>query len=211
MGVRSWYDAHVLPRLIAKGCNSGELTQLRNQVVPMARGAVFELGCGGGFNQQFYDPAQITSFAGIDPNASLLEAARGSAKASGLDADIRAGVGENIPFADSAFDTVVCTYTLCSVDDQAQVLAELRRVLKPGGRLIYLEHGRAPDAGVVRWQRRIEPVWKTIAGNCHLTREIGAAIRASGFEVEPVGQEYFAKAPRWAGWMEWGTARRAGA
>ena len=211
MGVRSWYDAHVLPRVIAMGCGSDDVAQLRREVVPLARGAVFELGCGGGFNQQLYDPAQITSFAGIDPNATLLEAARARVQATGLPADIRSGAGENIPFADGTFDTVVCTYTLCSVGDQARVLAELRRVLKPSGRLLYLEHGRAPDAGVVRWQRRIEPVWKNLAGNCHLTREIGGAIRGAGFEVEPIGQEYFAKAPRWAGWMEWGAARRAGA
>ena len=211
MGIGAWYDAHVLPRVIAMGCSSDDVAQLRREVVPLARGAVFELGCGGGYNQQLYDPAQITSFAGIDPNATLLETARARVQATGLPADIRSGVGENIPFADGTFDTVVCTYTLCSVDDQARVLAELRRVLKPGGRLLYLEHGRAPDAGVVRWQRRIEPVWKNLAGNCHLTREIGAAIRGAGFEVEPIGQEYFAKAPRWAGWMEWGTARRAGA
>ncbi|MEN7536376.1 class I SAM-dependent methyltransferase [Aurantiacibacter flavus] len=211
MGLGAWYDAQVLPRVIAMACGSDDVAQLRREVVPLARGAVFELGCGGGFNQQLYDPAQVTSFAGIDPNANLLEAARGRAQAHGLSADIRAGVGEDIAFADGAFDAVVCTYTLCSVGDQARVLAELRRILKPGGRLIYLEHGRAPDPEVARWQRRIEPVWKRLAGNCHLTREIGAAIRTAGFEVGPVGQDYFAKAPRWAGWMEWGTARRAGA
>ena len=211
MGFGAWYDTHVLPRIIATGCGNEDVARLRREVVPLACGAVFELGCGGGFNQQLYDPDNITSFAGIDPNASLLDAARSRAGASGLRADIRGGVGENIPFADGAFDTVVCTYTLCSVTDQARVLSELRRVLKPGGRLIYLEHGRAPDPDVARWQRRIEPVWKRLAGNCHLTREIGAALRAAGFEVEPIGQEYFAKAPRWAGWMEWGTARRAGA
>ena len=211
MGVKSWYDAHVLPRVIAMGCASDEVAQLRRQVVPLARGAVFELGCGGGFNQQLYDPAGISRFAGIDPNARLLDAARARAQASGLSADLRSGVGEDIPFADGTFDAVVCTYTLCSVSDQARVLAELRRVLKPGGRLLYLEHGRAPDPGVARWQRRIEPLWKNLAGNCHLTREIGAAIRGAGFEVEPLGQEYFSGAPRWAGWMEWGMGRRAGA
>ena len=211
MGFRNWYDETVVPRIVSLGCGSEDVAELRGAVVPLARGAVFELGCGGGFNQSLYDKSQVTSFAGIDPSARLLDDARERAAKKGWDADIREGRGEAIPFGDGAFDTVVCTYTLCSVDDPAQVLAEMRRVLKPGGRLLFLEHGRAPDPGPAKWQRRIEPVWKHIAGNCHLTREIGPAIRRAGFEVDPIGQRYFEKAPKWAGWMEWGVARRAGA
>ncbi len=119
-------------------------------------------------------------------------------------------MGENIPFRDATFDTVVCTFTLCSVDDPAQVMSEMRRILRPGGRLLFLEHGRAPDADVARWQDRIEPVWKRMAGNCHLTRPIGAALRGAGFEVEPLGQGYLPKAPKFAAWNEWGIARKAG-
>lgn len=210
MGFAKWYDNVILPRVISLGCGSQDVDELRRQVVPLARGAVFELGCGGGFNQQHYDAGAVTSFSGIDPNGSLLDAARGRARERGWDADIREGVGEAIPFGDGSFDTVVCTYTLCSVQDPEKVLAEMRRVLKPRGRLLFLEHGKAPDPGPARWQRRIEPVWKHLAGNCHLTRDIGGSIRKSGFEIEPIGQSYFDKAPRWAGWMEWGVARRAG-
>ena len=210
MGLGQWWDENILPKIVAAGCGTEEVSELRRSVVPLASGAVFEMGCGGGYNQQLYDPALVTSFAGIDPNGALLDAARERAAANGWQADLREGKGEAIPFGDAAFDTVVCTYTLCSVDDPARVLAEMRRVLKPGGRLLYLEHGRAPDAGLVKWQRRIEPVWRKIAGNCHLTREIGAAIGRAGFVVEPVGQGYFEQAPKWAGWMEWGVARRTG-
>ena len=206
-----WYDETVLPKVVSLGCGSEDVDELRAEVVPLAKGAVFELGCGGGFNQRHYDAAAVTSFSGIDPNASLLEAARQRARDKGWEADIREGNGEDIPFHDGAFDTVVCTYTLCSVDDPARVLAEMRRVLKPGGRMLFLEHGKAPDPGPAKWQRRIEPVWKHLAGNCHLTREIGHSIRKAGFEIEPIGRRYFEKAPKWAGWMEWGVARRAGA
>ncbi|MEC7889877.1 MAG: class I SAM-dependent methyltransferase, partial [Pseudomonadota bacterium] len=122
---------------------------------------------------------------------------------------IRQGVGEDIPFPDGSFDTVVCTYTLCSVDDPTSVLSELRRILAQNGRLLFLEHGRAPDAAVARWQELIEPVWKPLAGGCHLTRPIGSALRAAGFAVEPLGQAYLKKAPKVMGWMEWGVARKA--
>ncbi|MCB2066495.1 MAG: class I SAM-dependent methyltransferase [Erythrobacter sp.] len=210
MGLRNWYDATVLPRIIRLGCSSPEIAELRRQVVPLARGAVLEMGCGGGFNQPLYDSAQVTSMAGIDPNGALLAAAREKAAERGWQVDLREGVGEAIPFPDESFDTVVCTYTLCSVDDTARVLAEMRRVLKPGGRLLYLEHGKAPDPGPQRWQRRIEPVWKRMMGNCHLAREVGGAIARAGFTLKPVGQEYFKGAPRWAGWMEWGVAVKAG-
>lgn len=210
MGLRHWYDETILPKIVGAGCGSDEVTELRRHVVPLARGAVFELGCGGGYNQQLYDTAAVTSFAGLDPNGALLDAARARAAEKGWAADIRQGVGEAIPFADASFDTVVCTYTLCSVDDPKRVLAEMRRVLKPGGTLIYLEHGRAPDPALQKWQRRIEPVWRKLMGNCHLTRPIGEAIAPAGFTVQPKGQEYFAGMPKWAGWMEWGVAVKTG-
>ncbi len=210
MGLAGWYDETVLPRLISLGCGCPAISALRGEVVPLASGRVLEIGCGGGFNQSWYDRDRVTGFAGIDPNALLLEKSRQQARAKGWEAEVREGRGEAIPFADGSFDSVVCTFTLCSVEDQAQVVREMRRVLRPGGRLIYLEHGRAPDPGPARWQRRIEPVWRRLAGNCHLTREVGGAFLRAGLEVEPLGQAYFKQAPRWAGWMEWGTARRPG-
>lgn len=211
MGLKSWYDAHLMPRLITYACGQPEIEDRRRMVVPLARGHVFELGCGGGLNQKLYDTEQVTAFSGIDPHGKLLDGARAEAERKGWAVDLRQGVGEAIPFQDSSFDTVVCTYTLCSVDDQAKVLSEMRRILRPGGRLLFLEHGRSPDAGVAKWQERIEPVWKPMAGGCHLTRPIGPALRGAGFAVEPLGQAYLPKAPKVMGWMEWGVARKEGA
>lgn len=210
MGLRSLYDAHIMPRLVTCACSQGGILKRRSQVVPLASGKVFELGCGGGINQQFYDKQKITQFCGIDPNDKLLEGAREAAQANGWEVDIKQGVGEDIPFADGTFDSVVCTYTLCSVDDPAQVMREMRRILKPGGRVLFLEHGRAPDRSVAMWQDRIEPIWKPMAGGCHLTRPISSALRGAGFDVEPLGQNYLAKTPKPMGWMEWGIARKAG-
>lgn len=204
MGFKGFWDQHMVPRLIRTCCGTDAISALRAEVVPLARGAVFEIGCGGGFNQQFYDKDAVSAFAGIDPSDKLLEFARAAAAKKGWAADIRAGVGEAIPFSSESFDTVVCTYTLCSVADPQRVLSEMRRILRPGGKFLFLEHGRAPDADVQRWQDRIEPLWKPIAGGCHLTRPITAAVRHAGFAVEPIGQGYLPKSPRWAAWMEWG-------
>lgn len=210
MGMSDWYDAHIMPRLIRCACGTGQVMKRRAAIVPLAEGDVFELGCGGGINQEFYNRDAVTSYAGIDPHEDLLEDANKAARAKGWPADIRQGVGEDIPFPSGFFDTVVCTFTLCSVDQPDRVLSEMRRILKPGGRALFLEHGRAPDADVAVWQDRIEPVWKRLAGGCHLTRPIGSAFRGAGFEVEPLGQGYLPKAPKFAMWNEWGAARKPG-
>lgn len=205
----SWWERHGVPRLIKCACSQGQIMKVRSKVVPQARGDVLELGCGGGINMEFYDPARITSFTGLDPSPELLAMSRAAAQARGMDADIQGGVGEAMPFESGRFDTVVTTFTLCSVADQAAVLAEIRRVLKPGGTALFLEHGAAPDAGVAKWQRRIEPIWKRIGGNCHLTRPISDAYEAAGFAVDRQAAAYIPKTPRPFGWYEYGAARAA--
>ena len=206
MKLAEWYEDKIVPRFLKCACSSPAIMNLREKVVPLASGAVFEIGCGGGINQQLYDASKISSYAGLDPSEKGLEFARAEAARHGWQADIRQGFGEAIPFADNSFDTVVCTFTLCSVESQARTLSELRRILKPGGRLLYAEHGGAPDPGVRKWQGRIEPLWKRLAGGCHLTRPVTSAICAGGFETHEAGERYAPKTPRWVGWMEWGEA-----
>jgi ubiquinone/menaquinone biosynthesis C-methylase UbiE len=203
----NWWDRHIVPRLIKCACSQGQIMKVRSKVVPLAAGDVLELGCGGGINMEFYNPARVTRLAGIDPSPKLLDMTRAAAAARGINADIRGGVGEAMPFADASFDTVVTTFTLCSVDDAAAVLGEIRRVLRPGGTALFLEHGAAPDSDVAKWQRRIEPVWKRIGGNCHLTRPISDAYARAGFDVEKLGESYMPKSPRPMAWVEYGMAR----
>ncbi len=211
MGLGHWYNEKVVPRLIRCACSSPAIMKVRDKVVPLASGDVFEIGCGGGINQAFYDPARIASYSGMDPSEKGLEFARAAASAAGRAGDIRQGVGEVIPFADASFDCVVCTFTLCSVEDAAQTLREMHRILKPGGRLLFAEHGRAPDAGVAKWQDRIEPVWKRLVGGCHLTRPVSSSVGGNApFAVNQIGARYAPKTPRWAGWIEWGEAVKAG-
>lgn len=210
MGFANWYDEHVVPRFIKCACSSPAIMHLREKVVPLASGAVFEIGCGGGINQRLYDRSRVLSYSGLDPSGKGLGFARNEASKFGLNADIRQGFGEEIPFASESFDTVVCTFTLCSVESQEQTLRELRRILKVGGTLLYAEHGGAPDAAVRKWQGRIEPLWKRLAGGCHLTRPVTRAIAAAGFETHEFGERYAPKTPHWVGWMEWGQAVKSG-
>jgi ubiquinone/menaquinone biosynthesis C-methylase UbiE len=203
----SWWERNMVPRLIGCACAQPQIMKARSRIVPQAEGDVLELGCGGGINMAFYDPSRIKSFAGVDPSPALLDRSREAAQAMGIAADIRGGVGEAIPFAGESFDTVLVTFTLCSVDDQMQVLSEMRRVLRPGGKVLFLEHGRAPDDAVQKWQRRIEPIWKRIGGNCHLTRAISGAYEAAGFRIAEGDKNYMPKTPRPFGWIEWGEAR----
>lgn len=205
----SFYDRVLLPRLLKCACSGPPIMRQRAKVVPRASGRVLELGIGLGLNLGFYDPAKVSSVTGVDPAAELRAAALAAPRDPRLAVDVQDGTAEALPFEDNSFDSVVCTFTLCSVCTPGAALAEARRVLKPTGRFLFCEHGLAPDPGVAKWQRRIEPIWKHIAGGCHLTRPVGAAVTASGFVLEEADSMYVPKTPRFAGWNEWGMARVA--
>ncbi|MEO1044382.1 MAG: class I SAM-dependent methyltransferase [Pseudomonadota bacterium] len=203
----NFWDRHVVPRLICFACGQPQIMKRRSQIVPLARGKVLEFGAGGGINAQFYDGDKIDHITGIDPSPQLLDRARANVAAAQIPMDLVGGIAEALPFADNSFDTVLITFTLCSVQDQAQALKEARRVLRPDGQLLFLEHGAAPDPGVHLWQRRVEPIWKRMAGGCHLTRPIADAVRQAGFAVDNPTGEYMPKTPRILGWVESGVAR----
>ncbi|GIX20199.1 MAG: S-adenosylmethionine-dependent methyltransferase [Erythrobacter sp.] len=211
MGLKDWYEARIMPRLITCACSQPQVMKRRAEVVPRAPAAMsLSWAAGAGSTRLSMIRRRSPPMPGSTrtPACSMARAQQHSAR--GWAADIREGRGEAIPFADASFDCVVCTFTLCSVEDPAQVMRELRRILRPGGEVLFLEHGRAPDAGVRRWQERIEPLWKRLAGGCHLTRPIASALAHAGFVVERLEEGYTPKAPRIAGWMEWGVARKAG-
>jgi len=205
----SFYDRVILPRLLTCACSSSPIMRQRAKIVPRASGRVLELGIGMGLNLSYYDPEKVSSVTGVDPAPELRAAALAAPRDPRLAIKVEDGTAEALPFDDASFDSVVCTFTLCSVHTPPAALAEARRVLKPGGRLFYCEHGLAPDAGVAKWQRRIEPVWKRIAGGCHLTRPISTAIAAAGFALGPVESMYVPKTPKIAAWNEWGEATPA--
>lgn len=205
----NFYDRFILPKLLTCACSSPPMMRQRSKIVPQAKGRVLELGIGMGLNLAFYDTSQVQAVVGVDPAAELRALALAAPRPDHLAVEVGDGTAEALPFEDKSFDTVVCTFTLCSVHTPAAALAEARRVLKPGGSFLFCEHGLAPDPGIAKWQRRVEPVWKRIAGGCHLTRPISSAITGAGFKLDWVESMYVPHTPRIAGWNEWGAAHAA--
>ncbi|BCD86508.1 phospholipid methyltransferase [Pseudomonas solani] len=201
-----FYDRHVLPRLIDYACGMGEVMKTRSKIVPQAEGRVLEIGIGTGLNLGFYDPAKVQVVIGVDPAAQMQALARQRADAITIPVEtIALELGE-IQASDASFDSIVCTFTLCTIPDAPAALKEMRRVLKPGGRLLFAEHGLAPDAPVVRWQHRLTPLWKPFAGGCHLNRDIPRLIEAGGFAIRELHTGYL-QGPRpmtfvYRGWAD---------
>ncbi|WP_271104956.1 class I SAM-dependent methyltransferase [Pseudomonas tohonis] len=201
-----FYDRHVLPRLIDYACGMGEVMKTRSKIVPRAEGRVLEIGIGTGLNLGFYDPARVQVVIGVDPAAQMQALARQRAAAIAIPVEtIALELGE-IQAGDASFDSIVCTFTLCTIPDAAAALKEMRRVLRPGGRLLFAEHGLAPDAPVVRWQHRLTPLWKPLAGGCHLNRDIPRLIEAGGFAIRELHTGYL-QGPRpmtfvYRGWAD---------
>jgi len=200
----SWYDAHVLPHLLDFACGLPMISRQRELVVPRAEGRVLEIGIGTGLNLRHYDQSKVTSLVGVDPAEEMHALAQRRSRAAGLPVEVAQISAEELPLASGSFDCVVCTYTLCSIPDPGSALAEMRRVLRPQGRLLFAEHGLAPDERVARWQTTLEPTWRKIAGGCHLTRAVPRLLREAGFQVTL--QEGYVGWPRSLAYNYWGEA-----
>jgi ubiquinone/menaquinone biosynthesis C-methylase UbiE len=181
------------------------LAAYRERVVSGAVGRILEIGIGSGFNLRYYS-GQAEHVIGIDPSAKLLTMAADADRRSGLSVELVKGSAETIPLRDNTVDTVLTTWTLCTIPDISRALSEMRRVLKPDGHLLFVEHGRSPDDRVWRWQDRLNPIWKRIAGGCRLNRDISRLIEVGGFRIERIDTGYM-KGPRPMTFMYEGYAR----
>jgi ubiquinone/menaquinone biosynthesis C-methylase UbiE len=175
-----FYAKYVLPRIIDVAMRNEETTRLRAAWIPQAHGEVLEVGIGSGLNLPFYS-SDVRRVYGVDPSVELQRMARKRAMAEPIEVEfLSQSAEEQLPFANESIDTVVITWTLCSVPNASKALQQMKRVLKARGRLIFLEHGRAPDPGIAIWQDRFTPLWKRIGDGCHLNRKIDDVITAAG-------------------------------
>jgi len=200
------YERYILPHLIDFACGMGEVMQARAALVPQAHGRVLEIGIGSGLNLAFYDAQKVSAIVGVDPSAAMQKLARKRSARIAIPVEMIALELGQIQAADASFDSIVCTFTLCSITDAVAALKDMRRVLKPAGRLLFCEHGLAPDAAVAHWQRRLTPYWKPLAGGCHLDRDIPALLAAGGFHVQQLQTGYL-KGPKpmtyvYSGWAD---------
>lgn len=203
------WEKYVVPPLVSCACSTKPIMKQREEVVPRAYGKVLEIGCGSGTNFDFYRHEEVDRLYALDPSEGMIKRARKKAETLGWGNRIEfmETGADAVELDDASIDTVVITFVLCTIPDWEASLREARRVLKPDGQVLFSEHGLAPDEGVAKWQRRIEPVWKPLAGGCHLTRDTGQMLTSAGFALEGMETMYLPSTPRIAGFVSWGAAR----
>lgn len=202
----SFYEDRILPHAINLACGSKPVLKQREKVVPHAQGRILEVGMGSGINIPYYDIDKVEMVWGLEPSEGMRRKARTRVEAAPFELQWLDLPGEEIPLEDNSADTVVLTYTLCTIPDWRAALSQMRRVLKPGGKLLFSEHGKAPDEAVRKWQNRINPFWGKIAGGCHLNRDIPRLLTEGQFKIEKLESMYVPSTPKFAGFTYWGSA-----
>jgi len=201
------YQKYILPRAIDMVCSHGSVANQRERVVPQAIGKVLEIGIGSGLNISYYNPEKVSELTGIDPAAELWERRDTAVDRMPFPVNYIQARAEDLPFEDAVFDTVLSTFTMCTVKDPFRALAEMKRVMKPDGILLFCEHGIAPDRRVRMIQNSINPIWKPVAGGCNLNRDIPALIRESGFVFVEINAMYSTRNVRIASYNYCGKAK----
>ncbi len=202
----SLYDKYVLPKFLNCACGSNPVAWQRQKVVPLVEGKVLEIGIGSGLNLPFYDKSKIDELWGLDPSEGLSDMAKKVADSENIEVNFISSGAEEIPLPDKYFDSVLITYTMCTIPEVARANREIKRVLKTGGKLIFCEHGEAPDENIRKWQKRINPFWGKLAGGCNIDRKIPTLIQNSGFEIVELEEMYLPKTPKIVGYNYWGYA-----
>ncbi|WP_372764147.1 class I SAM-dependent methyltransferase [Litorivivens sp.] len=202
----SFYEQHILPHVIDLACGDKVIMDERSSLLGAAEGRVLEVGMGSGLNLRYYNPDKVDFVWGLEPSEGMRKKARKNLARSPVQVEWLGLPGEEIPLDNHSADTVVLTFTLCTIPDWQAALKQMHRVLKPGGRLLFCEHGAAPDESVARWQDRINPVWKKVAGGCHLNRRIPELLAQGGFTIGDLQMDYLPKTPRIAGFRYKGYA-----
>lgn len=203
----NFYDEHILPKVIDKACSSSSAQEKRRQLIPFAQGRVLEIGMGSALNLPFYNPNNVELIWGLEPSSKMRDLAKENINKSPINVKWLEFDEDEIQLENNSIDTAVLTYTLCTIPNWKEALKQIHRVLKPSGKLIFSEHGAAPDANVLKWQRRLTPVWKKISGGCHLNRPIHQYLDDSGFRMEYLKSEYTEGSPKILGFIYSGIAK----
>ena len=203
-----FYNKYILPKFLNCACGTKPINFQRDKIVPLAKGIVLDVGIGSGLNIPFYNKSKIGHLYGLDPSDELLKIAKSIAEKHELEIEFLECGAEAIPLPDNSIDTVLITYTMCTIPDVELSNLEIMRVLKPEGQLLFCEHGLAPDKNIVKWQRRINPIWNKIAGGCNLNRDIPKLITSSGFKILDMEEMYLPSTPKFAGYNYWGVAKK---
>jgi ubiquinone/menaquinone biosynthesis C-methylase UbiE len=206
--IKSWYEKFFLPKLCNKCCSTKPINYQRNKVVPLAKGVVLEIGMGSGLNIPFYNKNNIKKIIGLDPSQELNFLAKKIAKENNIGIDFIMSGAEEIPLPNDYVDTILITYTLCTIPDLDKSMNEMKRVLKSEGKFIFCEHGIAPDQNIIKWQGRINPIWKAIMGGCNINRNIPKIISDSGFDIIDINKMYLPSTPKIVGYNYWGVAQK---
>ena len=204
----SFYNKYILPKVLNCACASKPINYQRDKIVPLAEGVVLDIGIGSGLNIPFYNKTKIKQLYGLDPSKELLDIAKSVAKKENLEIEFLECGAESIPLPGKSIDTVLITYTMCTIPDVALSNSEIIRVLKDDGKLLFCEHGLAPDKNIAKWQKRINPLWSKIAGGCNLNRDIPNLISSSGFKISNMEEMYLPSTPKFAGYNYWGVAKK---
>lgn len=199
------YSRYILPQVVHFTCGLKPNMRQREKIVPRARGCVLEVGVGSGLNLPYYDATSVTKIWGLDPSPEMIRMAARRARSLGFEVEFISSPAGEIPLEDQSVDTVLVTYTLCTIPEPTPALREMARVLRPGGELLFCEHGLAPELSVQRWQHRLNPIWRRFGGGCNLNRPIPALLEAGGFGIKDLETLYL---PGWrpASFNYWGSA-----
>jgi len=206
--ILSLYNKYILPKVLNCTCGSKPINYQRAKIVPLAEGVVLDIGIGSGLNIPFYNKSKIKYLYGLDPSKELIEMAKPLANLNQIEIEFLECGAENIPLLDNSIDTVLITYTMCTISNVSLANSEIIRVLKNDGKLLFCEHGLAPDKKVANWQKRINPIWTKIAGGCNLDRDIPNLITSSGLKIDNMEEMYLPSTPKFAGYNYWGVAKK---
>ena len=204
--IKSAYENYVLPKLLDTCCSTKPIKYQREKIIPNASGKVLEIGIGSGLNIPFYNISKIDKIYGLDPSIQLCKKAIKKAEKINMNIDFLFEGAEEIKLKSNSIDTVVITYTLCSIPNPMDALKEIKRVMRSDGNILFCEHGIAPDIKVSKWQNRINPIWGKLFGGCNINRDIPSIIANSGFKVQSLEQMYLPSTPKIVGYNYWGSA-----